>query len=74
MGDLFSSHDAQIILKDALMGKLISLIETSAALNPRIKKQYSTLDEIITYSKLREAPALGAGVDAFLNYQNFQLS
>ena len=72
LGDLYSSVRAKTILKKALLEKLINLIKTNNMLNPKIKAHYSMLDKIITVSKLREAPALGAGIDAFLNYQKYQ--
>ena len=72
LGDLYASPVAHDVLKKPLFETLKSLIEESKLLSPEMKKHYTELQKIIVVSKLREAPALGAGVDAFYNYNKYQ--
>ena len=72
LGELYASKIAEPILKQPLLEKIKILIETRADLNPKLKKHYSNLNKLLIVSKLRKAPALGAGIDAFLNWQKYQ--
>jgi len=72
LGDLMASDIGHSVLTNALFKNLSDLIHESSTLPPDIKNKYlkynSFNDEIIVFSKLREAPALGAGIDAHLAY------
>lgn len=74
LGDLLNSQAGEKILRAPLMQKLAALILDSPVLSPRAKEHYCTgkklRSRILVPSKLREAPALGAGIDAFLVYKN----
>ena len=43
------------------------MVQNSELLSEPVKDSYYNLDDIIKTSKLREAPALGAGIDAFFS-------
>ena len=69
LGDLFASDTGSIILKQPVLNKLDQFIQQSNLLDDIAKKHYKNLNEIIQISKLRAAPALGAGIDAYLNWK-----
>ncbi len=66
LGDLFEDQFGSEIVKQPVLKQLNDRIQNSAYLPAKVKNHYSNLDQIVQVSKLREAPALGAGVDAFL--------
>lgn len=66
LGDLFDDETGKDIVKKPILKQLHDLIQNSILLPEDVKLHYKHLDEIIKVSKLREAPALGAGIDAFL--------
>lgn len=72
LGDLYDSREAESILKIPLVAKLKTLIDENKLLSSDIKNHYAQLEKIIMVSQLREAPALGAGIDAFHNMQKVQ--
>jgi len=67
LGDLFEDGNGKEIVKAPVLERLNHFIQNSEILPENVKLHYKNLDEIIQVSKLREAPALGAGVDAFLS-------
>lgn len=67
LGDLFDDKTGKEVVKKPIMQQLHNLIQDSKILSAQVKLHYKHLDEIIEISKLREAPALGAGIDAFLS-------
>ena len=67
LGDLFEDEAGKEIVKKPVFAKLATLIQQSEFLPENIKAHYKNLDSIILSSRLREAPALGAGIDAFLS-------
>lgn len=69
LGELFDSDSGKQVLRNPVVEKLIGLISNSENLSAEAKNHYSTLENIIKTSKLREAPALGAGIDAYLTYK-----
>ena len=66
LGELFDYETGKEIVKKPVLSQLNSLIKNSDILPETIKLHYQDLNVIIKTSKLREAPALGAGIDAFL--------
>ena len=66
LGELFDYETGADIVKKPVLNQLNDLIQNSDILPNRVKKHYKDLNGIIKTSKLREAPALGAGIDAFL--------
>jgi predicted NBD/HSP70 family sugar kinase len=69
LGELFDSDSGKQMLRNSVIEKLSMLISNSDNLDGEAKDHYSDLDNIIKTSKLREAPALGAGIDAYLTYK-----
>ena len=69
LGELFDSDSGKQVLRKPVITKLEALISHSTSLDAEAKKHYANLDNIIKTSKLREAPALGAGIDAYLTYK-----
>ena len=67
LGDLFASAAGSVVLKKPVLRKLDELIQQSNALTDEAKKHYKNLNAMLQISKLRAAPALGAGIDAYLN-------
>jgi len=66
LGDLFDDKNGKEVVKIPILNQLNNFIQNSAYLRENVKLHYKNLDKIIKISKLREAPALGAGIDAFL--------
>lgn len=66
LGDLFENKYGKKIVQIPVLKHLDELIQSSEYLPSTVKKYYKNIDEIVVVSQLREAPALGAGVDAFL--------
>ena len=69
LGELFDSDSGKQVLRNPAIKKLSALISNSGNLDAEAKKHYADLNNIIKTSKLREAPALGAGIDAYLTYK-----
>jgi hypothetical protein len=67
LGDLMSSETGTQVLTNPLKSNLNQLIEKSDCLSQNVKEHYLNKN-ILFYSKLREAPALGAGIDAYLSF------
>jgi len=58
----------QVLLTPMLLS-LYNQINDSDVLDDEAKLHYSNLDTLLQISQLREAPGLGAGVDAYQNYK-----
>jgi len=71
LGDLFEAESGKQVIRKPVMDKLSEMISNSDVLDAKAKQHYSNLDKIVITSSLREAPALGAGVDAFLTHKGF---
>ena len=67
LGELFDDETGTDIVKKPVLSQLNNLIKNSDILPDIVKSHYQNLNDIIKTSKLREAPAIGAGIDAFLN-------
>lgn len=74
LGDLFEECRDDELLWNPMMRKLSVLIAESAFLDEPAKQHYLAngkfRTELFKISKLREAPAIGAGIDAFLKRRN----
>ena len=67
LGDLFDDSIGNEGVKHPILDQLRDLLTTSELLDEAAKAHYRNIESIIKTSKLREAPALGAGIDAFLS-------
>ncbi len=72
LGDLLESSKGKNIFYESFLEFLSKFINDSPYLDVKFKKHYMKNEvfneDIIKTSKLREAPAIGAGVDAYLTY------
>jgi predicted NBD/HSP70 family sugar kinase len=68
LGELFETEFGKRVLRNPVIEKLATLISYSENLDAEAKEHYADLNSLIKTSKLREAPALGAGIDAYLTY------
>lgn len=70
LGDLFRESKGDDVLWNPLLKKLSELISSSNCLDEKAKRHYllggNFRVELLKISDLREAPAIGAGIDAFL--------
>lgn len=69
LGELAELEAGLVVLKKPVIEKLDLFIQESEVLDSNAKKYYNNLKSIIQISKLRAAPALGAGIDAYLNWK-----
>ena len=67
--ELFQTDIGKQVLRNPVIEKLSTLISNSENLDAEAKEHYADLNILIKTSKLREAPALGAGIDAYLTYK-----
>ncbi|MFA4839994.1 MAG: hypothetical protein WC703_11035 [Candidatus Neomarinimicrobiota bacterium] len=74
LGDLFDECRDDDLLWNPMMRQLSGLIAESTCLDEPAKRHYLAngrfRTELFKISKLREAPAIGAGIDAFLKRRN----
>ena len=68
LGDVFDSEAGLKFLKMPVMKELENHIQSSSILDARAKNHYSNLEGLLFTSKLREAPVIGAGIDAYLTF------
>jgi predicted NBD/HSP70 family sugar kinase len=72
LGDLLGSPTGEKVLTIPLIENLSNLIENSSCLSEQAKSHYlenkRLRKERLIFSLVREAPALGAGIDAYLVY------
>lgn len=66
LGELMNSEAGCQVLTRPLIDNLQALVEESPVLDQWAKNHYTEPDDLIVTSRLREAPALGAGIDAHL--------
>lgn len=75
LGKLFQNPLAQKYFVEPLIENLSELVSKSKFLDERAKKHYLKSGKfntkIIIVSQLREAPALGAGIEAFVKFNEF---
>ncbi len=72
LGELMDSPYGKTSLHTPLLNMLNKHIQESTILDEKAKKHYSNLEHCINISRLREAPAIGAGIDAFQNFTKEQ--
>ena len=74
LGELFKVAEKDNIIWKPFFKKLSIQIRESQCLNEKAKSHYlkdgSFNEDLLKISKLREAPALGAGIDAYLTYKS----
>jgi len=68
LGQLFDSPAGEKVLRLPFLDKLNEMIRNAAQLDNGAKEYYSVIGELIVTSRLREAPAIGAGIDAYMTY------
>lgn len=66
LGDVLESAAGTEVVRKPLIQKLKHLIDSAEVLDEKAKTHYQNIDDLIKTSKLREAPVLGAGIDAYL--------
>lgn len=66
LGDVLESEAGREILYNPLKEKLSDLISNDKDLSTEAKRHYKKIDRILVTSRLRQAPALGAAVDAYM--------
>ena len=69
LGELFESDYGKQVLRNPFIEKMRAMIANSDQLDAEAKAHYADLNQLIKTSQLREAPALGAGIDAYLTYK-----
>jgi len=69
LGDLADSAHGKTYLFTPLRERVQQLIAKSVCLDDKAKAHYEHLETILVTSLLREAPALGAGIDAYYHYE-----
>ena len=72
LGEVLDSSAGKEVVRLPLIQKLQQLINSAGALDEKAKKHYRDIDNLIKTSKLREAPVIGAGIDAYLTYTSNQ--
>ena len=74
LGDLFRSSKGDEIVWKPFFKYLSEMIEKSGVLNEEVKGYYCPdgkfSEDLLQISNLREAPAIGAGIDAYLAWRN----
>ncbi len=70
LGELFESQYGTEEIKKPVTKHLNKLILNSEFLDKKAKLHYADLNKIIISSELREAPIIGAAVDAYFNFKN----
>ncbi len=74
LGDLLQSPEGQQELGQPTWEKLDELIRNSPLLDAAARHHYLPITGRLAYSRLREAPAIGAGIDGFLAFRERQAS
>jgi predicted NBD/HSP70 family sugar kinase len=72
LGELFASSPGSKQLREPFIDRLQQMIQRSDDLGLDAKRHYQQVDAIIHSSRLREAPALGAGIDAFFSWKGLE--
>ncbi len=70
LGQLFVDPAGEKVLTVPLQTLLDEKIQNSSRLDDKAKKHYQHVSRFLIPSHLREAPALGAGIDAFFSWEN----
>ncbi len=74
LGDLFGSSKGDEIVWKPFFRHLSEMIAKSDVLNEEVKEYYCPdgkfSEDLLQISNLREAPAIGAGIDAYLTWRN----
>ncbi len=70
LGQLYVDEAGQKVLATPLQALLEEKIKHSTCLDDKARKHYAQVSQFLIPSHLREAPALGAGIDAFFSWEN----
>ncbi|MGD9899030.1 MAG: hypothetical protein AB7T22_07885 [Calditrichaceae bacterium] len=70
LGELWNSPAGDKLIRMPVEDALDDLIQMEPALDLSAKKYYKSPGRLIKISELRDAPAIGAGIDAFMNWKN----
>ena len=74
LGDYLKNSKGKGIFYESIIEELTQIISNSKFVDDKFKNYYlkngKFKEEIIQISKLREAPAIGAGIDAYLTFHN----
>lgn len=73
LGELFNYKSGIEIVKEPILKLLHEKIQNSNILSELVKAFYNNLHEIVKTSNLIEAPALGAGIDAYFTLKNDEM-
>jgi len=68
LGDLYAEPLAKKYFSEPILGNISSFLK-NCKMDKKFRTHYNNPEDIITASHLREAPALGAGIDAFLTWK-----
>lgn len=69
LGELFESDYGISEVRKPVLNQLDQLIQNATVLDEKAKLHYRNLDTLVMSSKLREAPVIGAGIDAYFNWK-----
>jgi len=67
LGQLFQSTNGKTFVKEPTISKFLEFVSKEVSFPEKVKQHYMNTDQLFHVSKLREAPALGAGIDAYLS-------
>ncbi|MBN2426176.1 MAG: ROK family protein [Calditrichaceae bacterium] len=68
LGQILSTEGGFSVLGKPMLKILSEKIQNCIHFPDKVKHHYRDLDKIIQFSTLRDAPALGAGIDAYFSY------
>lgn len=68
LGELMQTRHGKKSLLDPMLFALQNNIDNSTILDETAKLHYADMNSLIQISQLREAPVLGAGIDAYKNF------
>ncbi len=68
LGELWNTPAGEKLIRVQVEKTLDDLIQKEPALDSSAKEYYKSPGRLIKISELRDAPAIGAGIDAFLNW------
>ena len=69
LGELFESDYGISEVRKPVLNQLDQLIQNATVLDEKAKLHYRNLETLVMSSKLREAPVIGAGIDAYFNWK-----
>lgn len=67
LGQLFETPNGKTHVKEPTINKFLDLVSKEISFPEKVKQYYMNTERFFLISRLREAPALGAGIDAYLS-------